>query len=163
MEIQTVKIADIKRAKYNPRVALTPKDPEYKRLAKGIEKFGLVELPIWNKRSGNLGGGHQRLTILEARGDVEVKVSVVDLNDRDEKTLNIGLNKLGGRWDDRMLGDLLKDLNVDGFDLDLTGLSLDDLARLAPVNFGPADAAAQGKLDQQTPIKCPHCGEEFIR
>jgi ParB-like chromosome segregation protein Spo0J len=163
MNIERIPIATIKRAKYNPRVLLKPADPEYKRLKKAIDTFGMVEPIIWNKRSGNLVGGHQRLSILEARGDTDVEVSTVDLSDREEKALNIALNKQGGTWDREQLGQLLKELNVDAFDMDLTGFGPEELMTFQPPKFGPADAEAQGRLDQQTPITCPKCGHEFTK
>ena len=93
MMIQTVPISQIERARYNPRKWLKPGDPAYDQLRKAVETFGLVEPLVWNKRSGNLVGGHQRLSVLEERGDTEVEVSVVDLAPRDEKALNLALNK----------------------------------------------------------------------
>lgn len=158
MNTAIIPIVDIHRAKYNPRVLLTPTDPEYKRLKKAIDKFGMVEHPVWNKRSGNLVGGHQRLSILEARGDTTVEVSVVDLSDRDEKTLNLALNKLGGKWDDQRLAHLLNELNVDDFDLDLTGFSIDDLALFPSDDTNERDDAIPDPPKQ--PIARP--GDLFI-
>jgi DNA modification methylase len=141
MKLETIPIEQIQRAKYNPRVLLTPADPEYKRLKKTVDKFGLVEPLVWNKRSGNLVGGHQRLSILEARGDVEVEVSVVDLDDRDEKTLNLALNKHSGNWDNDLLGSLLRELNVDGFDFDVTGFEFANIG-------GFLNPGTKGKTDE---------------
>src|SRR5262249_34293071 len=94
VKIHNIHITKIQRALYNPRKTLKPGYPPYDRLRKGMETFGLVEPLVWNKRSGNLVGGHQRLSVLEQRGDVEVEVSVVDLGPREEKALNLALNKL---------------------------------------------------------------------
>ncbi len=135
MQIEKIPITQINRAKYNPRVALTPGDPEYQKLKKVLDKFKLVIPLVWNKRTGNLVSGHQRLTILEANGDEDVDVSIVDLSERDEKVMNLALNKQGGRWDDDRLGSLLKELtSIDGFDLDLTGFGLDEFNQLTKWN-----------------------------
>jgi ParB-like chromosome segregation protein Spo0J len=61
MIIQKIAISKIKPAAYNPRKDLKPGDPEYLKLAKSMKEFDLVEPLVWNKRSGNLVGGHQRL------------------------------------------------------------------------------------------------------
>ncbi len=114
----------IKPAKYNPRVALKPGDPEYEKLARSIDEFGLVEPLIWNKQTGNLVGGHQRMAVLKARGVKSADVVVVDLTPRREKALNLAINKIAGRWDDELLvaslEDLVKDNSIDeqlsGFD-----------------------------------------------
>ncbi|MBU2633923.1 MAG: hypothetical protein KJ674_01635 [Nanoarchaeota archaeon] len=41
MNIQKLKINDIKPAKYNPRLDLQPGDPDYEKLKKSLEEFGL--------------------------------------------------------------------------------------------------------------------------
>ena len=68
---------------------------------------------IWNKRTNRVVGGHQRLTVLENEGEVEVDVSVVDLDETQEKQLNIALNKIEGGWDDEKLAELLMELGED--------------------------------------------------
>jgi ParB-like chromosome segregation protein Spo0J len=83
MEVKRVPIRRLKPAKYNPRKDLKPGDPEYDKLKRSVEQWDLVEPLVWNKRSGNLVGGHQRLKILEERGDTEVEVSVVDLGQQE--------------------------------------------------------------------------------
>ena len=98
MKIETINISKINPAVYNPRKNLKPGDADYDKLKKSIDEFGCVEPLIWNKRTGNLVGGHQRLKILKERGDKEVQVSVVDLDDQKEKALNIALNKISGDW-----------------------------------------------------------------
>ena len=65
---------------------------------------------IWNKRTGNLVGGHQRFKVLIAQGAKDVEVSVVDLPLEKEKALNIALNKISGDWDEQKLAELLNDL-----------------------------------------------------
>ena len=64
MEIRTLKAAQLKAAEYNPRRDLQPEDAEYKKLRRSIEEFGYVEPIIWNERTGNVVGGHQRLKVL---------------------------------------------------------------------------------------------------
>jgi hypothetical protein len=121
MVIKRIKIADIRLAKYNPRKDLRPGDPAFDRLKKAIDSFDLVEPLVWNKRTGNLVGGHQRLKILAARGDTEVSCSVVDLDDRQERVLNLALNKQSGEWDRTALADLFK--TIDEADIEAAGFT----------------------------------------
>ena len=93
MEIRKVPISLLNAAPYNPRKDLQPGDPEYQKIARSIEKYGCVEPIIWNEKTGNVIGGHQRLKVLAATGAVEVDVSVVQLSLEDEKALNLALNK----------------------------------------------------------------------
>ena len=80
MEIRKVPISLLNAAPYNPRKDLQPGDPEYQKIARSIEKYGCVEPIIWNEKTGNVIGGHQRLKVLAATGAVEVDVSVVQLS-----------------------------------------------------------------------------------
>ena len=89
-------IGKIKAAAYNPRRDLGPADAAYQAIARSIDDFGLVDPLVWNERSGNLVGGHQRLKVLRDRGATHVDVSVVDLSPAREKALNLALNKTSG-------------------------------------------------------------------
>ena len=120
MEIRKVPISLLNAAPYNPRKDLQPGDPEYQKIARSIEKYGCVEPIIWNEKTGNVIGGHQRLKVLAATGAVEVDVSVVQLSLEDEKALNLARNKISGQWDNEKLSAVLQDLSA-GFDVEVTG------------------------------------------
>lgn len=79
MRIEKLPMAQIVPAAYNPRKNLTPKDPEYQKLKRSMEKFGYVEPIVFNERTGRVVGGHQRLKVLQEMGVADVAVSVVDL------------------------------------------------------------------------------------
>lgn len=110
MLIERVSIKDINRAAYNPRVDLKPGDEEYHQLDDSIENYGLLIPLVLNKRNMRLVGGHQRLTVLENRGETEVDCSIVDLDEIREKQLNVALNKAQGVWDDGKLEELFNNL-----------------------------------------------------
>lgn len=117
-EIATVNRRDIKSAPYNPRT-ISPENA--KRLKRTLKSLGLVEPLVWNKRSGNIVGGHQRidqLDDLEQRDDYNLTCAVVDVDEKDEKKLNLALNNrnLQGDWDEPRLADLLRDFDKVDFD-----------------------------------------------
>lgn len=120
MNIKTLKVTELKAAVYNPRKDLQPEDAEYKKLKRSIEEFGYVEPIIWNERTGNVVGGHQRLKVLLEKGQEDIECVVVDLEDKDEKILNVLLNKVKGRWDIGKLADLLQELD-DAGEMEVTG------------------------------------------
>lgn len=120
MNIKTLKATELKAAVYNPRKDLQPEDAEYKKLKRSIEEFGYVEPIIWNERTGNVVGGHQRLKVLLEKGQEDIECVVVDLEDKDEKILNVLLNKVKGRWDIGKLADLLQELD-DAGEMEVTG------------------------------------------
>lgn len=136
MEIRIIPIDQINAAAYNPRVDLQPGDPEYEKLKRSIEEFGYVEPIVWNERTGNMVGGHQRYKIMvHELGLAELEVSVVDLDDDQEKLLNLALNKVSGRWDEGALAWLLEELQENGADLTLSGFDdgeIEDLISTLP-------------------------------
>jgi len=141
MNIEKISAEKLKAAKYNPRKDLKPGDPEYEKLRRSIEEFGYVEPVIWNKRTGNIVGGHQRYKVLTALGVKEIDCVVVDMDEEREKALNVALNKVSGDWDVPLLTDLLKDLESSGFDVSLTGFDAAELDEL----FGDP---ASGKVEE---------------
>ena len=130
MEIQKLPLEKLNPAKYNPRKDLKPGDPEYEKLKKSMETFGYVEPIIWNKRSGQIVGGHQRLKILQHQGETEIECVVVDLDEQQEKALNITLNKVTGAWDLPKLADLISELDNGIFDITLTGFDAAEIEHL---------------------------------
>lgn len=135
MIIRKILINKINPATYNPRKNLKPDDSEYQKLLRSIDEFGYIDPLIWNKRTGNLVGGHQRFKILLAKGLKEIEVSVVDLLIEKEKLLNIALNKISGEWDREKLAPLLDD--VPEIDLELTGFDLPGAENLIAGILGP--------------------------
>ena len=122
--------ADLLPADYNPRKDLKPGDAEYEKLKRSIEQFGYVEPVIWNRLTGRVVGGHQRLKVLMDMGMSEVDCVVVELPEEKEKALNIALNKISGEWDKDKLALLITDLQGADFDVSLTGFDpaeIDDL------------------------------------
>lgn len=120
MEIQRMKIDQLKLAPYNPR---TMSEEEKEKLKNSILTFGYVEPLVWNKRTGNVVGGNQRLIVLKELGFKEVDVVVVDLDLKQEKILNIALNRIHGEWDYPKLKAVFEELDkndwfLTGFDMD---------------------------------------------
>ena len=114
-ETETINRSDIKNAPYNPRIM----DPKaQKRLKQNIAKHGLVAALTWNKRTGNLVGGHQRLKQLDAlekNKNYELTVCVVDVDEREEAQLNVQLNNpsMQGEWDLDKLANIAEDYDLD--------------------------------------------------
>lgn len=159
MEIQKVSIDKLKLAKYNPRKNLKPGDPEYEKLKRSIQEFGYIEPIIWNKRTGNVIGGHQRLKILRELGEKEPECVIVDMDEIQEKALNIALNKISGQWDVPMLKDLLQELDTGAFDMAITGFDvqeLEDLMTAIKLDDINMESDKNPKI-----CKCPKCGFEF--
>ena len=123
-------ISKLNPAEYNPRKNLQPGDAEYEKLKRSMEQFGYVEPVVWNKTTGRVIGGHQRLKVLVDLGLKEVDCVVVEMDEEQEKALNIALNKINGEWDTDKLAMLISDLQGSDFDVSLTGFEEAEIADL---------------------------------
>ncbi|MBU2501969.1 ParB N-terminal domain-containing protein [bacterium] len=125
LTIQMMALSDLAPAEYNPR---TISPAALAGLRGSVERFGLVEPVVWNRRTGRVVGGHQRLKVLQAMGETETQVVVVDLEETEEKALNIALNSPS------IAGEFTADLHkllaeIDAAMPELSGLlRFDDLA-----------------------------------
>ncbi len=130
MVIEKIPMEKLIPADYNPRKDLKPGDAEYEKLKRSIKEFGYVEPIIWNKTTGNVVGGHQRLKVLLADGVKEIDCVVVEFDSEKEKALNIALNKVSGEWDRDKLTALISDLQEEDFDVTITGFDLAEIDEL---------------------------------
>ena len=113
MNIKRIKLADVKPAAYNPRRQLKPGEKEYEALKASISRWSLVEPLVVNLRTGNLVGGHQRYNVLLDLGHTEAEAAVVDLDEKQEKLLNVALNRIEGQWDYEKLQDLFEEFSAE--------------------------------------------------
>jgi len=150
-EMRTVSRSQITEHVQNPRFI---SEENRKRLKANIKKVGLIEPIIWNQRTGNLVGGHQRLAVLDSleRGtDYELPVSVVDLSEEEEKIQMIALNNPSaqGEWDTDVLNELLAEVSWKdaGFsEEDLAMLDIEIMRDEAEANEDPEIIAARDQM-----------------
>lgn len=132
MELRRIEISKLNAAAYNPRIMLEEGDPEFEKLVNSMRYFGNVEPIVWNETTGNVVGGHQRLNVLKYLGETETLVSVVHLDEKDEKVLNVALNKIKGAWDNAKLETILK--AFDPSDVSLSGFDAQEIALMLATN-----------------------------
>ncbi len=131
MKLTRLPLGRLKPAPYNPRVELRPGDPVFEQLRRSLETFGVVEPIVWNRRTGHVVGGHQRLEVLRHLGHTHADVMTVDLTLAREKTLNLALNKITGSWDDAKLAAVLEELGrLPDLDVSLTGFAQEEIDEL---------------------------------
>lgn len=125
--VETIHRSDIKNADYNPRIM----DKEAKkRLKKNLQENGLVSAITWNRRTGNIVGGHQRieqLDALEKNQDYSLDVCVVDVDERQEAKLNVLLNNQSqqGEYDLEGLAMLAESFDLGFEEMGFTALDVD--------------------------------------
>jgi hypothetical protein len=130
--METVPVECLQPAPYNPRKPLKPGMKGYDRLKRSLAEFALVQPIVWNKTTGHVVSGHQRLAILLEDQIETLDVLVVELSLAREKALNIALNNhaVGSDWDADTLIETLVELDeLPEFDLELTGFDEEDLKR----------------------------------
>ena len=171
-EMASIRRSEIKGAVYNPR---TIGDAERSRLRKGIKKVGLVGPLVWNRRTGTLVSGHQRLSIMDKLvgkedllpdgdgKDYLIQVAAVDMNEIEEKAANLLLNnpKAQGEFTLEGLQPLLATAGLDfeaaGFDpvdaFRYGGGSLDETIATIDDSPGSPDGTDDGPLDKTAATK----------
>mgnify|MGYP001309557192 FL=1 len=113
-------LADLKAADYNPRQL---SEKQERDLGESLDRFDLAD-PIVINADNTIIGGHQRVRVLSGRGVAEVDVRVPDrqLNEAEERELNLRLNKNLGEWDWEKLSafdeDMLKGVGFTSDELD---------------------------------------------
>jgi hypothetical protein len=165
--IERKALEDLNPAQYNPRVM---NDKAFEGLGESIYRFGLLIPIVWNKRSRNIVGGHQRYRHLVEAGEVETDVVVVDLDDDDEVALNIALNnpRIRGSFTDGVVAQLDKVSGSlgDTFDELRLGSLKSQLSRKKPKTNGDDDPPPPPPPEPDLPeqvavITCPECKSKW--
>ena len=129
------------------RNSRTHSKAQVETLARSISTYGFTN-PILLAEDGTIIAGHGRLQAAIALGlDQVPTITLIGLTDAQRRALVLADNRiaLDAGWDVEMLQVELADLKSDGFDLSLTGFSLEELDNLlAPAEDArdPNDAPA---------------------
>lgn len=124
LNVTKVNIEDLKPAPYNPRIIT---DSEMEKLKRSIQEFGYVQPIIANKRNNVVVGGNQRLRALKELGYKEIEVIFISLDEQEEMALNVALNQIGGSFDNFKLEEVVKQLKLKDFDIELIGFDMKEL------------------------------------
>ncbi len=142
------------------RNARTHSEEQVAQIAASIAEFGFTN-PILAGSDGIIVAGHGRLAAAQKLGLEIVPVVVLDhLTPTQRRALVIADNRIAENagWDDAMLRIELEALQLEGFDLDITGFDADALAELIagdePDNEGQTDEDAVPEVGE-TPISRP--------
>jgi ParB-like chromosome segregation protein Spo0J len=139
----------------NPKNPRRISDKKLEMLKKALAEFGDLSGIVFNRKSHQLVGGHQRVMVLPkeakisltknyeqptrtgtlAEGFVEIdgerfSYREVDWDDSKEKAANIAANKGAGDWDFSQLSEWMLELDSLNFDMDLTMFDEEEIERL---------------------------------
>lgn len=114
---QTCEIVRVNRSKlkFMPGNAQAMTKHEMARLVKSIQdgEVGLVDTPVWNKRTGHVVGGHHRIMAIdsiEGHENYDIDVAAIDADEPTERAINVMLNnpRNRGTYDPAKLAEFLK-------------------------------------------------------
>lgn len=166
-------IKDLKPAPFNPRRI---QKHDYEALIKSIGGFGDLSGVVFNKRTGELVGGHQRIEAYKAlggeieltealdepnsvgtvaRGYVTIKdekfaYRVVDWPLEKEKLANLAANRVQGEWDDDRLAELIYEIKDDP-SLDLAGFTEKEITEILATVSDTGDGEDDADLTPPSP------------
>ena len=131
-------------------------------LAGSIREFGFNNPVLIDKDNGIIAG-HGRVLAAQQLGLADVPcIRLGHLTDNQRKAYILADNRLaeiGGGWDQEMLKLELSDLG--DLDIDLESLGFGEGFPIDDPDFSPGTEEDQGKLDEKSPIECPHCHMHF--
>ena len=164
MKIETIEIEKLIPYARNSR---THSDEQIAQVAASIREFGFTNPVLIDSEDGIIAG-HGRVMAARKLNMAEVPcIRLGHLTETQKRAYIIADNKLAlnSGWDEEMLGLELADLREEDFDLGLVGFNADEIeSALNPdePNFSPGTEEDQGKLDEKSPIECPHCRKFFV-
>jgi len=127
-----IEIWNVDRLRPYQRNARTHSPEQVAQIAASIVEFGFVNPILVDSNSGIIAG-HGRLLAALKLGLVEIPVVVLDhLNEIQRRAYILADNKIAmnAGWDDARLAEEVRQLQTEGFDLDLAGFSSDELDAL---------------------------------
>ena len=147
------------------RNSRTHSDGQVAQIAASIREFGFTN-PVLIDKDGGIIAGHGRVMAARKLGLKDVPcIALGHLTAAQRKAYIIADNRLAlnAGWDEEMLRLEFADLSEAGFNMDLLGFGVDDLAEAMGMggDFEPGSIEDQGRLDQKKPVTCPNCGHEF--
>lgn len=124
--------SQITLAEYNPRKIT---DEARNKLKRNLRQNGLLGGIVFNKQTGNLVSGHQRISVMDEvnwydrdpdKHDYQIKAEVIDVDLKKEKELNLFFNSraVQGEFDYSKLSEIINDIDTDLAGLDDIDISM---------------------------------------
>ena len=151
-----------------------------------MEKYGDLSGVVWNRRTGTLVGGHQRLKNFDgdegvtiekrfkrptatgtvALGHVELDgerwgYRIVDVDRQTETEMMLAANQHGGEWDQALLARHLEKLSKNGTDVETVGWDENALAAVLAAGAEPEAPDEFPQAGEETDHECPKCGHKW--
>lgn len=160
-QLEEWKVSDLIEYARNPR----KNDHAVDKVAAAIREFGF-RVPILAKSDKTVVDGHLRLKAAKKLGLETVPVILCDdMSEAQIKAFRISVNRVAefAEWDDDLLRIELDELGAMGFDLELTGFSLDEIGELEIEELAPEyEEDADGEIIEPPPEPKTKEGDVWI-
>lgn len=168
------KVEDLKANGRNPRRI---SDEKLQSLRHSLNEFGDLSGFVFNRKSGQLVGGHQRAKAIPTDAKIKIVREYSPPTDKGtvaigyvlyrgerfayrevswakgkEYAANLAANKGAGEWDRDLLGEMMKDIDAEGFDLDFTMFDEAERAEFFSVDL---EAHEKSESENKWPEKPP--------
>lgn len=171
----------------DPRNARKHPESQVSKLVASIKEFGFLNPVVVS--GDQIVAGHARVEAAARLGISDIPCVPADhLNAMQRKAFAIADNRipLDAEWDEDIVYETIRKLDVRGFDIETTGFDLEEVEKFAPVeynytpNLTPETSQSQvtnediseatERLDSRMTersgldlvmVVCPHCGSEF--
>lgn len=118
IEVCYLKPSELKNTFGNPRKISKAKMDDLKKSIEKLDDFGVIVIDEGNQ----IISGNQRVEAMKQMG-IETPIAckkLVGYSDEEKKVINLKANTTSGEWDFSLIGDWIKDINLDiDFDIDL--------------------------------------------
>lgn len=159
LQIEQTDVAQLAPWPQNPR---KHGEPDLAVIIRSIKEYGFTNPILVQRGTNRVIAGHGRLQAAKKMGMVRVPVLFLDIDDAKATALTIMDNRSAelSTWDMTALKDCLVTLDDGAFDVELTGFTKDDVAKLFA---GPEDEDPESDEAPPAPkpVKCPKCGNTF--
>ena len=151
MKTTEIAISKLRLADYNPRKI---SDKELSNLKKSLKKFGFIQAVIINK-DFTVISGHQRIRAWKEMGNETVPTIQLDITKKEEKALNLAMNKIGGEWDVDKLYGVINDLRITE-ELEFTGFDEKEVSKILDQFLVEEEEEPLAELLEKLPAKAKH-------
>lgn len=137
----TYQVRPVSALKPYEKNARTHSAEQVEQLTRSMREFGFTN-PLLIDEQDRIIAGHGRLQAALSLGMAEVPVIILaGLSEAQRRALILADNKiaLNSGWDLKLLSEELADLKLEGYDLTLTGFSLEEIDGMTPVVLDEKD------------------------
>ena len=143
--------------------ARTHSDEQVRQIAASIKEFGFND-PVELDGDRGIISGHGRVQAALLLGLERIPtIDLHGLSPAQKKAYILAANKiaLNSGWNEELLRIEIQDLQAEGFDLDATGFTADDLSSVFADTDQESPEDFPDVAEQTLAHKCPKCGYEF--